>query len=329
MNIERSTLSGEIVETKQVEVGGIPIGIVIGHVATWKADNHSGIFGIPDRILRGAYTKSLQEHKARRNRPIRLKDQHWEIIGGFPIETAKEDNVGLFAEGHINLEKQRGIEAYSLARQGVLVDFSVGHIVKQDKIEDGERIIMEADIIEASIVDEPKNQRAQITEVKSTHFADLPVAANDTEWDSEAARARVMELKYCDGNGANAFVGGQLIADVIEGKLIVIPAGLRIAAEVIKDSEDKSAQIIMERYFSKMKQPSPFETKMFYGLDDVKDWSNAEYKSALTDTGIFSNGAIRALIARSKGQATVPDSDSGALGTLIEKIQATTNHINA
>jgi HK97 family phage prohead protease len=327
MNIERSALSGQIIETKLAEIDGVPIGIVSGHIATWKADNSNGIFGVPDRILKGAYTRSLQEHKARHNRQIRLKDHHMNIIGGFPIETAKEDNIGLFAEGHINLETKQGQEVYSLARQGVLVDFSVGHIVLDDRIENGERLIIEAKIIEGSIVDEPKNQRAQITEIKGIDFPDLPIAVGTTSWNEDEARAHVMELKFSDGNGADAFIGDHIIADVITGKLLVIPAALHLAAQEIKISRDKTSQVLLERYFGKMEIKSPFDNQEFYTVDDVRNWSNAELKSALLSTGIFSNGAVRALVARAKDQATVLDSNNVAMGSLLENIKAVTQKI--
>lgn len=173
MRLERATLAGEIVEVKEMSINGVPVGIVKGYIATWQKDHYPGIYGVPDRIVKGAYTRTLQEHKARNNRQIRLKDNHGRTIGGFPIDTAREDNIGLYAEGHINLDTQLGKEAYSLARQRVLVDFSVGHIVKKDTIENGERLIYDADLIEGSITDEPKNRWAKVSEVKSAHFADL------------------------------------------------------------------------------------------------------------------------------------------------------------
>jgi len=329
MNVERSVMTGEIVETKQIEVNNVPIGVVIGHLATWQSDSQGGIYGVPDRILRGSYVESIQEHKARNNRQVRLKDHHMNTIGGFPIQSVKEDNVGLFGEGHINLETQQGREAYSLARQGVLVDFSVGHIVQEDKIENGERLIMKARLIEASIVDEPKNRRANIKEVKTmARFADLPIATGNPTWDEDSARNRVMELKYVDGNGADAFVDDSiLIADVVDGKLMVIPAAVHLAAEEVKKSGNKEAQLTLERYFGKMEVDSPFESKSFYTVSDVQDWTNTELKAALLDTGRFSNGAVRALVARSKDQPRVAGLDQNAMESLIEKIQATTNSL--
>ena len=45
------------------------------------------------------------------------------VIGGFPVETLREDGTGLFGVGEVNLDTQAGREVYSMARQGVLRDF--------------------------------------------------------------------------------------------------------------------------------------------------------------------------------------------------------------
>lgn len=322
MRIERSSLSGEIREVKTIEINGMPIGVVSGYIATWQPDHYRGIYGVPDRILKGAYTASLQEHKARKNRQIRLKDNHGRVIGGFPIETAREDNVGLYAEGHINLNTQLGREVHSLAMQRVLVDFSVGHMVKKDRIENNERLIMEADIYEGSITEEPKNRWANVTEVKSMRFPDLPIVSGEYSWNEDDARARVMDLKFADGNGADAFVGEHLIADVVNGKLMVIPAALQIAADEVKQSGDQAAQQLLERYFSKMEIKSPFDTKLFYSLDDVRNWTQTEFKDALISTGMFSNGAARALVAKYVEQKGSAQGDSAAYASIMADIQS-------
>ena len=322
MTIERVSLSGEIIETKTADRNGVPVGVVSGYIATWQLDAWNGIYGMPDRIVRGAYMESIQEHKANRNRQVRLKDNHGKTIGGFPIDSVREDNRGLYGVGEINLDTQQGREAYSLAQQSVLVDFSVGHVVTDDEIDNGTRLIKKAILLEGSITDEPKNQRANITEVKAM-FGDLPLYVTDGyKWCEEGARERVMEMKYSIGNGAHAFVGESIIADVIDGKLYAIPTAIRNAAALAKGTEEKSQQVILERYYAKMGEASPFKSKMFYSVDDVKDWSNADYKSALLDTGMFSNGAARALIARQKDQ-NVSESDGG-LSSLLEKIVETT-----
>lgn len=326
MTIERVSLSGEIIETKTAERNGIPVGVVAGYIATWALDSWNGIYAMPDRIVKGAYTESIQEHKANRMRQVRLKDNHGKTIGGFPIDSVREDNRGLYGVGEINLDTQQGREAYSLAKQSVLVDFSVGHVVTDDEIADDTRLIKKAILLEGSITDEPKNQRANITEVK-TVFGDLPLYVTDGyDWDEEAARNRVMEMKFSIGNGSHAFIGDNLIGDVIDDKLYAVPSAIRNVAALILGTEEKNQQVIIERYYAKMGEKSPFKNQMFYSVDDVKDWSNADLKSALLDTGMFSNGAVRSLIADHRNQNVSDDTEG--LSSLLEKIVETTKSIN-
>lgn len=160
---------GRVVETKESERNGVPVGIVAGYISTWTPDT-GGIFGVPDQFVPGAWAESLAEHRARGNRQVRLKDMHGRTIGGFPIETVREDDRGLFGVGEINLVSQLGREAFSLARQGVLTDFSVGFSAVDDTVEGGLRLIRKAILWEGSIVDEPANQAARITEVKKINI---------------------------------------------------------------------------------------------------------------------------------------------------------------
>lgn len=321
MRTERAMLSGEIIETKEMVVNGVNVGVIRGYIATWEPDARPGIYGVKDRIMRGAYAASIQEHKARNNRQVRLKNQHYQVIGGFPIENVREDNKGLFAEGHINLNMQLGRETYALAQQRVLVDMSVGHIVDQEEIKDGYRNILKAQLIEGSIVDEPANRGAIITEVKGGIKSDLPVLSDASyKWQEDEARGRVLEMKYSQGDASAAFVEGLLIADLIEGKLQVVPVALKAAASKVNSRE---GQLTVERYFAKMGEKSPFESKLFYTLDDVKSLGKAELKDLLTNSGVFSHGAARAIVARMVDESKPDD----GLSTLLEKIKLTTNNL--
>jgi hypothetical protein len=99
---------------------------------------------------------------------------HGRTIGGFPIESVKEDARGLFGKGEINLDVQQGREAFALAKQGVMSDFSIGWgLGEGSTTKDGVRSIPEAEIWEGSIVDEPMNPHANITAVKAVDFSTL------------------------------------------------------------------------------------------------------------------------------------------------------------
>jgi len=155
-------LSGQLVEVKQEDRNGIPVGIIKGHAATFDIDRGM------DRFVKGAFVESIQELR-QNNRPVRMLFQHRGdmLIGGFPIESVREDEKGLSVVGEINLEVQEGREAFALAKQGILTDFSIGFSVVEDAMEDGIRVIKKATIWEFSLVSEPMNPKAVITEVKT------------------------------------------------------------------------------------------------------------------------------------------------------------------
>ncbi len=285
------------VEVKRATRNGIEVSIIEGYIATFAPDT-GGIFGIPDRFAKGAFLDSLQEHRDRGDRQIRLKDHHHHTIGGFPIETAIEDATGLFAVGEINLETQLGREADALIRQNVLVDMSIGFSSEEETVEDGVRVITKALVWEGSVVDEPANQGAQIVSVKSLDFQDLPLASQEAKFDVAGASDRVRgdSRAYIFQEADNKI----LIADLIDDELVAIPAAIRCAALLVKDlPEEKQPDAIchVERYFQKMNLPSPFpvEQRQFIGVDEARAFSTREFEAALTKSGAFSNGAARYL----------------------------------
>jgi len=164
-------IGGKVTETKTEQRNGIEVGIVEGYIATWDLDR-GDFFGVQDRFVKGAFIESILDH-VRRNRPIRLKDHHSRTVGGFPIEFVKEDERGLFGVGEINLEVQQGREAFSLAKQGILSDFSIGFSVDEFEMDQDIRTITKATIWEGSIVDEPMNPQANITQVKNYSVDDI------------------------------------------------------------------------------------------------------------------------------------------------------------
>lgn len=324
--METKNFGGQIDEIKADQRNGVDIGIVEGYIAAWSPDR-GGRFGVPDRFHKGAFIKSIQDHKDRRARPIRLKDHHGRTIGGFPIESVKEDNHGLFARGEINLGTQLGREAHSLALQGVLSDFSIGFIAIKDNLTKGFREIFEADIIEGSIVDEPLNIDAIMTEVKLViPFQDLPLADRMASWSPNAAKERVKQFTdskqspttefkqahvWLDEERVERFDGYKLlIADVMDGKLVAIPRAIfKAANEVMGRSvgipdEDSSGVIQhLERYYAKMGLVSPFSSddKQFFGVEEIKDFTKRDLEKALLDSGAFSRSASVELASKFNG----------------------------
>lgn len=167
VQIETKIIGGTVVEVKQDERNGVPVGIIEGYIATWDVDR-GDFWGIKDQFVRGAFADSILEHKGR-NRQVRLKDHHRRTVGGFPIDTVREDAKGLFGVGEVNLKVQQGSDLHSLSKQGVLTDFSIGFSVDESSLDEQNdlRTITKATIWEGSVVDEPMNPFANITDVKS------------------------------------------------------------------------------------------------------------------------------------------------------------------
>lgn len=299
------------------------VAVIKGYAATFDLDRGGDI------IAKGAFDKTLADH-VKRKRQIRMYWQHnsHELIGGYPPEKAFVDSNGLFVEGEINLDTRRGKEAYALAKQGVLCDFSIGYMVHDSEYQTQKgipvRLIKELELFEVSPVGEPMNPKAQITNVKSnstTH--DLPIAARDYEWNAEAALARVKSLLestdepsetfrkaflWTDSKNHEDFDGYKLlIADVIDGKLTAIPRAIFAAAAaggqkgVMVIPEDDRDLVIasVERYYSKMDLESPFR-KSSVRLDDLSILTERDLEKLFKSGVCFTNQTSKRLASALK-----------------------------
>ena len=190
-------------EVKQISRNGTDFGIVEGYIASFKVEE----LDFPDKFEKGAFLDSIEEHRQRDARPIRLNFQHDRSpIGGFPISSVFEDDRGLFGVAEINLDRQLGREVYSLAKQGVLRDFSIGFIPQEWKIVDDTRIISKARIMEGSIVDEPMNPDAQIINVKNADQTDFFGSKDVSSWTDRDLEAALVSTKQFSRSAVKALV---------------------------------------------------------------------------------------------------------------------------
>ncbi len=324
MSIETKVFGGTIRELKIEERNGVEVGIVAGYIATWDIDR--GSWGTRDQFIRGAFSDSIREHQVK-GRMIRLKDHHGRTVGGFPIDNVREDEVGLYAIGEVNMEVQQGRELMALLRQKALSDFSIGFSSVKDSEDDGLRKITEAIVWEGSIVDEPMNPMAKVTEVKG--FQNLPLADKHYEWDHSSALKRVREFTgsvdapsgtyhkaFLDFNrnepdSFDSYSDSSLIADVIDGQLMVVRGAIFKAAD-----EGYNIKHI-ERYYAKMQMASPFDAdqRKYFTAEDVKNWTTRDIEKALRNTGSFSKSAAK-LIAGVDKPAEVVDNNQNIIDEL-------------
>ncbi|MFY7761005.1 phage major capsid protein [Aquidulcibacter sp.] len=128
-----------------------------------------------DIIAKGAFAKSLANHKADNTNPLML----WQHNQAEPIGVwldVHEDAYGLAVKGRLILDTQRGREAYALLKAGALNGLSIGfRTIDFDRRAGGGRVLKTIDLIEISPVSVPAASRARITDVKTAQ-ADNPAA---------------------------------------------------------------------------------------------------------------------------------------------------------
>lgn len=168
-----------------------------------------------DRILPGAFTRTIQNSKARakaRNKKYLLKmlwqhDDH-EIIGGW--YDLKEDGQGLLCKGDIALATQRGREYYALAQAGMSDDLSIIYDVmaggaKYDK--SGVRDLSELRLFSVDPVTFPMNDETLVVGVKSHALKSVcgntsgAIGPRDESWDGGKAKAQIWKAAYDADSG--------------------------------------------------------------------------------------------------------------------------------
>lgn len=273
------------------------IGTVEGHISTFGNVDRDGDIFEPT-----AFDRTLAELKGSGKIFLPMLWQHKidAPIGGFPLKEMRTDGKGLFVVGEINLETQGGRDAFALLKQGIISEFSIGFIPKESRIEGKNRIFEDVDLIEASLVTIPANTEAQVTNVKAVvPFQDTPIARRDGDpnttlrWDANAAVGRIRELTgstdepsrtyrnaflWFDGDDADNFGAYKLpIADVIDGRMTVVPRAIFAAAAALQgarggvdipDSDRPAVIANVERYYEKMGLESPF--KKGFGINEIK-----------------------------------------------------------
>jgi HK97 family phage prohead protease len=289
------------------------IGIVRGYASTFNNEDRA-----KDIMHPNAFDRTIEDHYSRGNRGIRILYNHdrMKLIGHAPIESVRVDQKGLFIEAHINLESPLGQEVYSFVKMGVLRDFSIGYYEKEFSYnnETGINTVLEVDLLETSIVTEPMNQLAQITEVKAMSHIMLPLANDDAEWDEKSAIERIgggssgyLISKQLEGETVNLFP----VADMVDGELVAIPKALHHAARVLKgfkrfehehfsDTDREQMKKSVSRYYRELGLAEPFSDGALITRSDVECLKDLSEVEEMLEAVGFSNNARKAFISRVK-----------------------------
>ncbi|MBP7423053.1 MAG: HK97 family phage prohead protease [Azonexus sp.] len=136
-------------------------------------EGYGSVFGVLDNwadvIEQGAFAASLAAHKAAGTMPAML----WQHDADHPIGVwteMVEDSRGLRVKGQLALDTVKGQEARALLKMGAINGLSIGFISKQWSydVDTDVRSLTEVDLWEVSLVTFPANEKARVTNVKSS-----------------------------------------------------------------------------------------------------------------------------------------------------------------
>lgn len=137
---------------------------------------YASVFGVRDLqgdvVVRGAFTRTLNEAQQSRHPPVMLwmHDPHtpigvWDVLA--------EDDHGLAVRGRLALEAQQGREAFALLKMGALSGLSIGYRPVKGRVIAGDSgksvrkkrttLLTEVALLEISLVTFPANTAARVT----------------------------------------------------------------------------------------------------------------------------------------------------------------------
>lgn len=154
MQIEKKLLTNDSIELKF----DADKGTFEGYASVFN-----GVDSYGDSIMEGAYSKTLQQ----RDRTVKMRWNHYGPVIGKFIEM-REDDRGLYVKGELTPGHSVAGDVLASLKHGAIDGLSIGfYPVKFKEDDEGMRTLMEIDLVEISVVEEPADLQARITAVKS------------------------------------------------------------------------------------------------------------------------------------------------------------------
>ena len=237
-------------------------GTLSGYASVFEGDPDS--YG--DVIARGAFTRSLAEHKAAGSAPLLL----WQHDPSEPIGVwlaLREDATGLHVSGRLILETRRGQEAYALLKAGALNGLSIGFRTRaSERRNGGGRVLQDLELIEISLVSIPAASRARVTGVKAAQ-ADNPAAmgaANHRSLNMTVETKAPAPEAGTEGNDVESRVGA--LEETVAGIDTRLAAVEESVGNVAKSAERIEQKLNRPGAIEAKAEPAKIEAKAFGGF---------------------------------------------------------------
>lgn len=130
------------------------------------ASKFNGVDAHGDTIAPGAYAKTI----ANRERPVRMRWNHFGPVIGKWTQLS-EDDQGLYVKGQLTPGHSVAENVYASLKHGAVDGLSIGFYASDVEEKEDTRLLKEIELIEISIVEEPADLGAKISQVKE--FSEL------------------------------------------------------------------------------------------------------------------------------------------------------------
>lgn len=154
-------------ELKRIELASVELKLLGDGTGTFSgyASRFGGVDSYGDTILPGAYKRTLKRKAG--DRPIRMRWNHWGPVIGKWLSLS-EDEVGLKVEGELTPGHTVAQDVLASLKHGAVDGMSIGYRpIQTRELGDGKRELKEIELVEISIVEEPADLGARISDVKS------------------------------------------------------------------------------------------------------------------------------------------------------------------
>jgi HK97 family phage prohead protease len=156
----------------------------------------NGVDSYGDTIMPGAYKATLKK----RDRSVKMRWNHYGPVIGKYLEMF-EDEKGLYVRGQLTPNHSVAKDVHASLKHGAIDGLSIGFFAKKaDNKEEGGRILKEIELVEISVVEEPADLGARITNIKSElqkaeRLADVEDILREAGFSKSEATTMVSRIK--------------------------------------------------------------------------------------------------------------------------------------
>jgi HK97 family phage prohead protease len=216
------------------------------------------------------------------SQPVAKTLEARELQPGDPLlPEAVRSNGAYYIKAQFNLETQRGREAFSDVKNGLIDEFSVGYFTTKDYTDPqtGNRNLLEGDWIEWSPVLAGANPSTSVIGVKGRVGAklDFPIAPRDTPFDRKTAEGHIRDWSdakdapnaqykqaffWHDPDQGDNFGAHKLpFVAKVDDKMMAVPSGIFRAAAIMQgarggvnmpDADRPKVRAAIGQYYTKM-----------------------------------------------------------------------------